>query len=83
MIIFKRGDTFSFTGTASAVVNGVRSADFTGWTARAQVRTKGGRLVQELQVTWLDAATGKMKIMQTAPHFWVASGNAGNGHPLR
>jgi hypothetical protein len=59
---FKRGDTFAFAGSVTNKVNGVDTSDFTGWTARSQVRTAKGRLIEELTVAWADASRGLITI---------------------
>ena len=53
---FTRGDTFYFAGPVSAKVNGVVTTDLTGWTARSQIRTDKGVLVDELDLVWLAQA---------------------------
>lgn len=67
MISFKRGDTFKFAGTVSAVVGGVPTYDFSGWTVQAQLRAKpGGALIQQLDALWVNASTGAVTIEQSA-----------------
>lgn len=53
---FTRGDTFYFAGPVKAKVNGVETTDLTGWSARSQIRTDKGALVDDLTLVWLARA---------------------------
>jgi len=53
---FTRGDTFYYAGPVSAKVNGVDTTDLTGWTARSQIRTDKGVLIDDLVLVWLAQA---------------------------
>jgi len=69
---FKRGDTFSFRGFASIVIDGVLLTDITGWVIRAQVRrTKSGgyTLVEELGAVWILTA-GEFALDSTGSTGW-------------
>lgn len=59
---FKRGDSFDFSGPVSATFNGAAVTDFTGWTARSEIRTPQGTLIASLTCTWLDAAEGLLRV---------------------
>ncbi len=61
----KRGDTFSFSGTVRATVNGTENTDFAGWAASSQLRQPNKTLVTDLDVTWLDQSTGLIKLEHT------------------
>jgi hypothetical protein len=66
----KRGDTFDFSGfieveTPDGVLN-----DLTGWTAKSQVRTIHDVLVANLEVTWLDIETGKIRVRAQDTTAW-------------
>lgn len=61
---FKRGTTFSLPLDVS------QDVDFTGWTGRAQVRTRTGTLVAELVFVWTNAALGQYTISLTDTNAW-------------
>ena len=50
---FTRGDTFEFSGPVTAKVNGLTVTDLTGWSAKSQVRSERGDLLDDLVVTFL------------------------------
>lgn len=61
---FKRGQTFAYAGQ---VLDGGNVADFTGWLISSQLRTSGSRdLVQTLDASFVDAATGVVSLKATA-----------------
>jgi hypothetical protein len=61
---FKRGTTFSFPLDVAQNVN------FTGWTGRAQLRTRLGVLVQELTFAWDDPALGTYTLSWQDTNAW-------------
>jgi hypothetical protein len=71
---FKKGDTFDFSGPVTATVNGVDVADFTGWSARSQVRDQSDSLVAELEVTWMSRTPGVVRLRSTTTTNWPEGG---------
>lgn len=67
---FKRGDTFDFSGPVQVTESGTPVADFTGWTARSQVRSASGVLVSDLTVTWLDRVPGTIRLVDSSTTDW-------------
>ena len=53
---FKRGDTFDASGQLTVTDGGAPLPSLLGWTGRCQVRTPTGKLIAELNFSWLDAA---------------------------
>jgi hypothetical protein len=62
----KRGDTFDYSGTASASENGVAVTDFTGWVGACQIRDRDDALIAALTFSWLDEAAGLMRVRSTS-----------------
>lgn len=58
----KRGDTFDLSGSVQVNYDGAAVINFTNWTGRSQVRDGKGDLVAELVFSWLDQATGLVRV---------------------
>ena len=58
----KRGDTFDYSGVASATLDGEAVVDFTDWVGASQIRDIDDAVVASLVFTWLDATAGLMRI---------------------
>jgi hypothetical protein len=67
---FKRGDTFDFSSLVQVTEVGVPVVDFTGWTARSQIRAPGGALVADLTVTWVTRNPGSVRLVFTSTALW-------------
>lgn len=61
----KRGDTFDYSGTASASEGGVAVTDFTGWAGACQIRDRDDAVIATLAFSWLDASAGLMRVRST------------------
>lgn len=64
---FIRGDTFEFSGPVTATINGVVTDDFTGYSARSQIRTETGVLLAELTATFLDYQPAILHLISEDP----------------
>lgn len=65
----KRGATLSLAGAIVATA-GETLPNFTDWSGSSQIRMLNGTLVESLQVTWLDVATGKLKVYSNDTADW-------------
>lgn len=66
--LFKQGDSFDLVNLEPyqyRTDDGSLSSDFTGWTARSQVRHRGV-LLTELDFEWIDAATCRFRLSSDA-----------------
>lgn len=67
-MIFKRGDTFDFTGEVTVrTFDDNTISDLTGWTARSQIRDAGQNLIADLTFTWIDAAQRVCRLQSNGP----------------
>lgn len=66
-MIFKKGDTFDFTGQVNVkLYDGQSIDDLTGWTGRSQIRDASQNLIADLTFTWIDAATRTCRLHTSA-----------------
>lgn len=61
----KRGATLDLSGRLSPTDG--QTQDFTNWIGKAQIRTLGDVLIDTLVFTWLNAATGDLRIRSSGP----------------
>ena len=65
-MIFKKGDTFDFTGLVDVSdYQGNPISDLTGWTGRSQIRTVTQELVADLTFSWTDITNQVCRIRST------------------
>ena len=65
----KQGATLSLAGAITPSVGGVLP-DFAGWVPAAQIRMPDGGLVETLEASWVEVATGKLKLYKQVTACW-------------
>ncbi len=69
MMIVNRGDTFSASGSASLIVNGLAQKDMTGWSISGLVNLFNG-ITKALECNWLDITNSTFYMRQLDTSDW-------------